>query len=575
MGGQHSVLSEGLAERVQRSLQLALGVVAQILAVADRGQHFGVVVTQIGEHQLFITGHVLDRDAVQIAVGAGEDRRGLLFERQRRKLALLQQFGQARAAVQQLLGRGVEVRTELGEGRHFAILGQLQLDRARNLLHRLGLRGRADARHRQADVDGRTDALVEEVGFEEDLAVGDRDHVCRNIGRHVACLGLDDRQRGQRAIAIGVVHLRSAFQQAAVEIEDVARIGFAARRTTQQQRHLTIGDGLLGKVVIHDHGVHAVVAEEFAHGDAGIGRQILERSGLRSGRGDDDRIFHRAIFFELLDDLRDGRALLADGDIDAVELLALVVARVDALLVDEGIDRDGGLAGLAVTDDQFALATADGDEGVDRLQAGLHGFVHRLAGDDARRLDFDALALGIFDRALAIDRVAEAVDDAAQQTLADGNVDDGAGTLDGVAFLDLGIRAEDHDADIVGFEVECHALNAIGELDHFARLDVVEAMDAGDAVTHGQNGTDFADLRFGAEIGDLVLDDLRNFCGVDIHVQPFIARARLFKRVRMEESIIWLPILTTSPPRIAGSTLASTATSRPTRALRPLASAVS
>jgi hypothetical protein len=76
----------------------------------------------------------------------------LLFDRQRRELRLLQQLGQARAAVEQALGRGVEVRAELREGRHFAILRQLQLDRAGDLLHRLGLRRRADARHRQTDV---------------------------------------------------------------------------------------------------------------------------------------------------------------------------------------------------------------------------------------------------------------------------------------------------------------------------------------------------------------------------------------------------------------------------------------
>src|SRR3546814_13695441 len=88
------------------------------------------------------------------------------------------------------------------------------------------------------------------------------------------------------------------------------------------------------------------------------------------------------------------------------------------------------------------------------------------------------------------------------------------------------VCSSDLDSDIVVFQVERHALHAIGEFDHFARLDVVEAMDAGDAVTHGQHGTDFAHLRFGAEIGDLVLDDLRDFCGVDIHVQPFSLSSR-------------------------------------------------
>ena len=180
--------------------------------------------------------------------------------------------------------------------------------------------------------------------------------------------------------------------------------------------------------------MHAVVAEIFAHRAAGVGREELQRGRLGSGRGDDDGIFHRAILFERADDLGDGRALLADGDVDAVELLALVVAGVGVLLVDEGVDRDGGLAGLAVADDQLALAAADRDERVERLEAGLHRLVDRLARDDARRLDLDAAALVGDDRALAVDRVAERVDDAAEQALADRNVDDGAGALDGRAF---------------------------------------------------------------------------------------------------------------------------------------------
>src|SRR3546814_236543 len=137
------------------------------------------------------------------------------------------------------------------------------------------------------------------------------------------------------------------------------------------------------------------------------------------------------------------------SDVCSSDLLALVIARVGFLLVDEGVDRDGGLAGLAIADDQSALAAADGDERVERLEAGLDGFVDRGARDDAWRLHFDAHALFGLDRALAVDRIAEAIDDAAEQTLADGNVDDRSGALNGVAFLDLGVAAEDHDADIV------------------------------------------------------------------------------------------------------------------------------
>ena len=156
-----------------------------------------------------------------------------------------------------------------------------------------------------------------------------------------------------------------------MQIEHVAGIGLAAGRTAEQQRHLAVGDGLLGQVVVEDHRVHAVVAEELAHGAAGEGREILHGRRVGGGGGDHDGIVHGAVVLEHLDELRDGRALLADGDVDAIELGLLVAARVDRFLIEDGVEDDGGLAGLAVADDQLALAAADGDERVDGLQARL------------------------------------------------------------------------------------------------------------------------------------------------------------------------------------------------------------
>ena len=89
----------------------------------------------------------------------------------------------------------------------------------------------------------------------------------------------------------------------------------------------------------------------------------------------------------------------------------------------------------------------------------------------------------LVDRALAVDRLAQRVDDAAQQALADRHVHDLAEAADFVAFRDGAVVAEDHDADVVAFQVQGHALHAgLGELDHLAGLDVVQAEDAGDAV---------------------------------------------------------------------------------------------
>ena len=54
---------------------------------------------------------------------------------------------------------------------------------------------------------------------------------------------------------------------------------------------------------------------------------------------------------------------MANSDVDAVKLLGVVSVGIveGGLLVDDGIDGDGGLAGLSVTNDKLSLASANGD----------------------------------------------------------------------------------------------------------------------------------------------------------------------------------------------------------------------
>ena len=74
-------------------------------------------------------------------------------------------------------------------------------------------------------------------------------------------------------------------------------------------------------------------------------------------------------------DLRDRGTFLPDGAVDADQVVAFVV--------DDGVEGDGGFAGLAVADDQFALAAADGNHAVDGFDTGCHRLAHRLAVDHA------------------------------------------------------------------------------------------------------------------------------------------------------------------------------------------------
>src|SRR4029079_12287605 len=86
--------------------------------------------------------------------------------------------------------------------------------------------------------------------------------------------------------------------------------------------------------------------------------------------GHDGRVLQRAGLLEGATHGGDGRALLADGDVDAADLLVLVAGLPVLLLVDDRVDRDGRLAGRAVADDQLALAAADRGHRVDRPDAG-------------------------------------------------------------------------------------------------------------------------------------------------------------------------------------------------------------
>ena len=79
-------------------------------------------------------------------------------------------------------------------------------------------------------------------------------------------------------------------------------------------------------------------------------------------------------------------------------------------------------------------------ERIDRLETGLHGLVDGLSGDNAWGLEFDSLAHVALDGTVTVNGVSEGVNDSAEHALTNGHVDDGAGSLDNITFLDLSIE---------------------------------------------------------------------------------------------------------------------------------------
>ena len=124
----------------------------------------------------------------------------------------------------------------------------------------------------------------------------------------------------------------------------------------------------------------------------------------------------------------------------------------------------------------------------------------------------------VFDLALAVERLAERRDDAAQQRVADRDLEQAVRALDRVALDDLLPRAEEHGADVVGLEVQREADHVMRQLEHLEGHAVLEAVDAGDAVTDRQDGPDLGQVGLtGVEALDAGLEDGGDLVGLDLH----------------------------------------------------------
>src|SRR6266542_3774562 len=115
------------------------------------------------------------------------------------------------------------------------------------------------------------------------------------------------------------------------------------------------------------------------------------------------------------------------------------------------------------------MAAADVRHRVDRLDAGLERLLHRLAVDDARRLELEQPPLIGFDRRAPVDRLPEGVHDPADEGVADRHARHAPRPPGRLALLDPVPSAEEGGADVVLLEVEREPGDAVLELEHLHR----------------------------------------------------------------------------------------------------------
>ena len=121
------------------------------------------------------------------------------------------------------------------------------------------------------------------------------------------------------------------------------------------------------------------------------------------------------------------------------------------------------------------------------------------------------------DGALAVNGLAEGIDDAADEGLADRNGHDAARALDKAALADADVRAEHDDADAALLEVQRHAERAVLEAEQLVGFAFIQPVHLGDAVADLNDVADLILLRLGCIIFDLILDDLTDIVDSEIH----------------------------------------------------------
>ena len=503
VGGEHGlelVLEDGGLEGEVADDVVQVGVVHVEELVLSRAVHDGEILV---DEEVFVELGVGELDLIHVADKAGVEGDDGVHEV--RGLLLVEEGDEAGTADH---GDGLDGLSTNGVGGELTVLVEELLQVTGDLLHGDVLGGRTDTGDGETNVDGGALTTSEELGVEVDLTVGNGNDVGDDVGSDVVGEGLDDGEGGDGTTTLGGGEHGSALEEAGVEVEDVTRVGFTAGGTAEEEGELTVGNGLLGKIVVDDKAVTTAVHEVFTASDTGVGGKELETGGFGGGGGHDGGVLEGAVGVEEAVDTGDVGAALTDGDVDGNDGVLLEDLLVHADLVDDGGDGDGGLAGLTITDDELALTAADGDHGVDGLEAGEEVDGDGGAGDDVGGASINSTELleegaGLGEETDG-DFVAEGVDDLAEDAGTDGDGEELAGGHDllaGLDFVDV-VHQDDTDAAVL-FQVEDEAGGGHGGGDLNLNDGVVRDTGVGGGGDDGGDGTidgvDVADELGGGE----------------------------------------------------------------------------
>lgn len=258
----YNLTQEALDEGLGNVLELGLELLAESTLLLNGGEELRLVGSEVGKEVSLPLENLADGDGVEETVDTGVDEGNHLVDGHGGVLLLLEELGQTLTTVESLLGGGIKIGTELSKGGDLTVLSQEKLEGTSDLLHGLELGSGTDTGDGKTDVDGRSDTLVEELSLQEDLTISDGNDVGGNVSGDITTLGLNDGKGSHGTTTVSlVVHLGGTLEETRVEVENVTGVSLTARGTSEKKGHLSVGDGLLGQIVVDDERVHSIVTE--------------------------------------------------------------------------------------------------------------------------------------------------------------------------------------------------------------------------------------------------------------------------------------------------------------------------
>ena len=226
----------------------------------------------------------------------------------------------------------------------------------------------------------------------------------------VVAFGEHGVERGDRAAAGDAV--AAALDELRQLGEAARRIALGRRRLADRERDLALRHRVARQRIHQQQHVLAAVAEVLGDHGRVVGALHAHQRRRVGRRGDDDRAADAFLAEDVLDEFLDLAAALADQADD--DHVGGGVARHHA--------EQHALAHAGAGEQADALAAADGQHRVDRAHAGVERRAHRVAVHRVDRPARQRLVVHLRERALAVHRLALRIDDAAEQAVADRQV---------------------------------------------------------------------------------------------------------------------------------------------------------